>query len=289
MLFQGEHICHKKFRETYGIKKTDRTGNTDMVVQRTKEHIPKRKERNCSHSCREALRSPFCRAGKLLPEKVSLCASLKKIKRASLTLETAMVMPLFMLGLIAMISFMDVYKLQTEHLVKLCERAKQAGMYAYAFHGGGAEEITLPDLYVFRPTGGIAPLPPLWLHTTVKVHPWTGKEWDIFQDGIGQEEEEMVYVTEKGRVYHRNPGCSYLNVSVSQVGSAHIGSMTNRQGQRYSACEICCAGQTPGGSVYITSSGNRYHNLESCSGLKRSVRMVKHSHVEGMSACSRCG
>lgn len=288
MLFQGERVWQKKCREKHGMINTDRTGNTDMFIQRKKEHALKKRERNYFHSCHGALRSPLCRPGMLLPGKVSFRTSWKKMKKASLTLETAMVMPLFMLGLISMISFMDVYKLQTEHLVRLCEKAKLAGMCAYAFSGQGTEEITLPDFYTYRPPGGIVPLPSLWLHTSVKVRAWTGKEWEVFQDS-GRQEEEMVYVTEKGRVYHRNPGCSYLNPSVNQVGSAYMASMTNQYGQHYSACEICCAGQAPGGSVYITSSGNRYHNLESCSGLKRTVRMVKHAQVKGMPACSRCG
>ncbi len=289
MLFQGERIWQKKCREKQGKKKTDRTGNADMPRRKKKEHMLKKRERIVSHSCRRALSSPLYRAGMSLPGKVSSCASFKKMKKASLTLETAMVMPLFMLGMITMISFMDVYKLQTEHLVKLCERAKQAGMYAYAPGGGGPEEITLPDFYVYRPAGGIGPLPSLWLHTTVKVHAWTGKEWDVFEDGSGQEDEEMVYVTEKGTVFHRNPGCSYLSLSVNRVGSASIKFMTNSRGEHYSACEICCAGQAPGGSVYITASGNRYHNLENCSGLKRTVRMVKLSQAKGMSPCGRCG
>ena len=36
----------------------------------------------------------------------------------------------------------------------------------------------------------------------------------------------------------------------------------------------------------MTKSGNRYHNLESCSGLKRTVKLVKQSDVHGMRACS---
>ena len=45
-----------------------------------------------------------------------------------------------------MIHFMDVYRIQTEHLSKLCQSAKEAGMYAYVVGGDGVEEITLPDV-----------------------------------------------------------------------------------------------------------------------------------------------
>lgn len=55
--------------------------------------------------------------------------------KASLAVETALVLPLFFMGMVTLISFMDIYRLQTEHLTKLCERAKQAGMYAYVLEG----------------------------------------------------------------------------------------------------------------------------------------------------------
>ncbi len=67
--------------------------------------------------------------------KVSLCAFGKEIKeqvkKASLTIEAAFALPLFFFGMVTMIHFMDVYRIQTEHLSKLCQSAKEAGMYAY--------------------------------------------------------------------------------------------------------------------------------------------------------------
>ncbi|MDO4340162.1 MAG: hypothetical protein Q4C91_19065 [Eubacteriales bacterium] len=216
---------------------------------------------------------------------------MKKIKKASLAVETALVLPLFFLGMVTMISFMDIYKLQTEHLSSLCEKAKEAGMYAYVPGGAGPEEITLPDIYIYEPVGGLIPLPKVWMHNTVKVHAWTGKDFEVFQDGESAdgENEEMVYVTESGSVYHKKPDCTYLDLSINRASGSAVASMRNAYGECYGACEICSRNQKPAGSVYITKTGNRYHNLESCSGLKRTVRMVKHSHAEGMGACSRCG
>ncbi|MDO4307975.1 MAG: hypothetical protein Q4C77_14235 [Eubacteriales bacterium] len=205
-----------------------------------------------------------------------------------MVVETAMVLPMFFLGMVTIISFMDVYKLQTEHLMKLCEKTKEAGMYAYVLNGNGPEEVTLQDVYSYKPIGGLVSLPNIWMHNTVKVRAWTGKEYAAFEDEA-ESGEEMVYMTDSGEVYHKSLNCSYLNVSISQVGGKSISSLKNAYGEKYEPCEICSSNQGPGGAVYITKKGNRYHNLESCSGLKRTVRMVKISGTGGVAACRRCG
>ena len=210
------------------------------------------------------------------------------LKRGSLAVETALALPLFFLGMVTLISFMDIYKLQTEHLTSLCTRAKQTGMYACLVGDNGPENITLPDIYTYKPFGGLLPLSGVVIYNHVKVHAWTGTE---FPDNGGEqgEVEQMVYVTASGSVYHKNPGCSYLNVSLKQIPGSSVKSASNQYGEHYSACETCSRNQNPAGVVYVTEQGNRYHNLESCSGLKRSVKLVKSSTVSGMSACSRCG
>lgn len=247
----------------------------------------KRHERNESSLLRFAfLFDPMSRRSGRFSEKAFLCTSL--IKKASIAVETALVLPLFFLGMVTLLSFMDVYKIQTEHLQILCERAKEAGMYAYVLDGKGPEEITLPDVYSYTPPGGIIPLPKVWMHNTVKVHAWTGADHTGTAQ-TGKPEEEMVYVTESGSVYHRNPGCRYLSVSLEQMSGSGVGSARNTYGEKYYPCESCSDHQKPAGTVYITKSGNRYHNRESCSRLKRTVRLVKISQVQGKGACSLCG
>lgn len=246
-------------------------------------------QRKGSLGCHSLLIPPI--RSKTIPGKVSLCASFRKIKKASLAVETAFVLPLFFLGMVTMISFMDIYKLQTEHLSKLSKNAQEAGMYAYIAGEKGPEEITLPDVYSYDPIGGLVALPRVWMHNTVKVHAWTGSEYgSLGGDGDGEgETEPMVYVTENGTVCHKSLSCTYLDLSVTQVSGGAVSSMRNQNGEKYHACETCSRGQSPGGTVYVTQQGNRYHNLESCSGLKRTVRMVKASQVSEMCSCSRCG
>lgn len=274
----------------------DRCGTKMKFVKREMKHEMKCKmkcERILSYRRRFGTQPPKC--GRTPCGKVSFCTSLKRLwgktmVRASLAVETAFVLPLFFMGMVTLISFMDIYKQQTEHLTKLCASAKQMGMYAYEAEGGGPEEITLPDVYLYKPIGGFIPLPSIPMHNTVKVHAWTGRDAEAFSD-TGEEapREKMVYVTESGTVYHKDLRCSYIDLSVNRVSGKSVAGMRNQYGEKYTACEICSRNQPAGGSVYVTGQGNRYHNLASCSGLKRSVRMVKESDIGEMHACSRCG
>ena len=107
--------------------------------------------------------------GEVSSVKVSFCTSFRgKIKKGSLAVETALVLPLFFLGMVTLISFMDIYKLQTEHLTALCTKAKQAGMYAYLPGGDSVDDITLPDIYTYKPFGGLIPLPDVVVYNHVK-------------------------------------------------------------------------------------------------------------------------
>lgn len=252
--------------------------------------VRKLKERKGSLKKGKAVFPPRHRR-KYIFGKVFFCISAPGLRRASMAVETAMVLPLFFMGMVTMICFMDIYKLQTEHLTKLCEKAKEAGMYAY-LSGEGAKELTFPDMYVYQPVGGLIPLPDVRMYNLVKVHAWTGKETGDGMEGEtdgGEEENGMVYVTESGSVYHKHADCTYLRLSIQQVSGASATSRRNIYGERYQCCDSCSRGQPPAGMVFITKTGNRYHNSRNCSGLKRTVRLVKPSYVEGMDACSRCG
>lgn len=262
----------------------------EMMVKKDMQSLKWRKtRRNSSLGNHSAEASPALVRN--LFGKGSLCAFLKKIsvklKKASLTVEAAMVLPLFFLAMVTMVSFMDLYKLQTEHLSKLCQSVKDAGMYAYAV-SEGTEEITLPDVYSYKPVGGIIPLPTKWNYNSVKVHAWTGTSWEETSEPE-EKPEKMVYVTASGTVYHKSLDCSYLKLSVSQISGTEVASRRNESGEKYYACESCSRGQKPAGCVYITKSGNRFHNDRTCSGLKRTVRLVKESKAANLSACQRCG
>ncbi|MBO6000033.1 MAG: hypothetical protein J6P87_10130 [Lachnospiraceae bacterium] len=104
------------------------------------------------------------------------------------------------------------------------------------------------------------------------------------------EEEEIVFVTESGTVYHRNAACSYLKLSVEAVDRRQVSGLRNNSRAKYYPCEICRAAANSSGTVYITDDGNRYHCSRECSGLKRTIRAVPlSSAAQCYGPCSRCG
>ncbi len=128
----------------------------------------------------------------------------------------------------------------------------------------------------------------------VKTRAFVGQVMKCYQEqeenGNREEakEKEMVYVAENGSVYHLSENCSHLKLSISIISARQIEDARNQSGSRYKACEKCVGGNKAEEVVYIAKDGERYHNLLSCSGLKRTIYFVPYSEVEGKRKCSRC-
>lgn len=116
------------------------------------------------------------------------------------------------------------------------------------------------------------------------VKPWTGYE----KNGIESDDDQIVYVTKTGSVYHTDYQCKYLQLSIHFVPYSGVSDLRNEDGGKYHACENCVHGGNMSG-VYITDYGNKYHNSLNCSGLKRTIYSVKKAECKGMGACSKCG
>ena len=114
------------------------------------------------------------------------------------------------------------------------------------------------------------------------------KGWNGYQkEGMFTPREDIVYITETGIVYHKDYHCTYLDLSIQMAAKTQIQTMRNEVGEKYHACERC--GMSAGNRVYITKQGNRYHSSLGCSGLKRKIYAIPKSEVMGKGACSRCG
>ena len=118
------------------------------------------------------------------------------------------------------------------------------------------------------------------------MHTFIGYEKGLDERSNEKKEEEYVYVTETGTVYHKDRECTYLRLSIREVDKSALKDLRNSSGHKYYACGSC--GKAAGGKVYITSDGTCYHSSLSCHGLKRTVNCIPLSKVGGRRPCSRC-
>ena len=203
---------------------------------------------------------------------------LRACKRGSLTIEAAVIIPAFVLGLLAMVSVISVKREAMDIQEELfCE-----AMDVAIDETDGAEYRKL-DIRreLFPLTRAFGPLS-VTVERKCLVHVWNGYGRGYYPD------DEIVFVTKDSEVYHRDRNCSHLKLSVREVTGSEVPSLRNESGSRYKSCGICHS-RLSDGKLYITAEGDRYHNSITCSGLKRTVYAVYLSEVKDNRPCSRCG
>lgn len=248
-------------------------------------------------------------------------APLCTLKKASFTLEAAVVLPLLAGFFVSVLFFFQVLMIQQEVEKALEYTGRKMAVLAY-----GEEEGKMPDLaeaefifarelkesncpmryvkgnhiyldmhsssvkgnYIWLYTGYQVQLPigffgktQILVTQSVKTRKWTGYQ------GINEEEnaDGFVYVTEHGSVYHESLNCAYLDLSIQSVSVNEVENLRNKDGAKYYSC-ASCKGDT--GNVYITDYGTCYHTSLSCSGLKRTVHLIRKSEAGNYGACSKC-
>lgn len=248
--------------------------------------------------------------------------SVSAFKEASITVEAAMAVPIFFLAVVALIYLMEIMAVQTAMRAGLQYAGKRAAEETYVVtmvmpshleHDiveavgakrldrsivvGGSGGIKCSGSRISPRTGigevmvtyevrlpiPMFGVPPVKYQEKIRIKAWVGYE----KPGFDKDDEETVYVTETGMVYHKDYHCTYLELSIHMIPSEGIENLRNESGGKYYPCEHCM--RNGGSGVYITDTGNRYHSSLSCSGLKRTVYAVPLSEVIGKGACSRCG
>lgn len=146
--------------------------------------------------------------------------------------------------------------------------------------------ISVTLFYRVEPMFGIMGFSGFSMSNRCRMKAWTGYRQPIDKESENGE-EELVYVTENGSVYHKSRQCTHLTLSVREVEKKSLEVLRNEDGGKYYACELCQIGNQQ--SVFLTDEGNRYHTSLMCSGLKRTVYIIRLSEAGGRRACSRCG
>ncbi len=248
----------------------------------------------------------------------------------SLTVEAALVFPLFLFGVTAFLYLFLLLRLQTQVERILTDTGRELAQEAYltaagdgfadaaspAFRSSRALEAGLSGKAVSGilsgGIGGISTsksrwdpeksvftleasyqvvLPPgiSWFHPVKIVQKKTVRGWTGFgsREKQTEREEEIVYVTDHGTVYHRSLACRHLKLSVRQAGLEEAERLRNDSGGKYYPCERCWKNSSS--LVYITESGDRYHGKLNCPGLTRGIHAVLLSETGGLPPCSACG
>lgn len=132
----------------------------------------------------------------------------------------------------------------------------------------------------------------LQLLQRVRMRGWTGYTPKLEDSKDYSEEdtdEDVVYITETGTVYHVSKNCSHLKLSTHKALLEELKELRNDSGGKYQECHLCKSDtKNSQAYVYITDTGDRYHLKLDCSGLKRTVTSIPISEVGSRTKCKRC-
>ena len=221
----------------------------------------------------------------------------------SITVETALVLPIFLFAMLSVMYITDAIRISASNIEKLSEQAYTFAKYAYAGNAflegtalsdtvdminGGDDIIDLVKGYrIDVPFDFLGAFDPYTVDR-VRVRAFTG--YDNTRHGSDSDDtpEDMVYVTERGSVYHRSLGCSHLNLNIRSVSYKKLSGERANDGAKYHACEYCASHGGSPATVYITDDGSRYHTTLSCGALKRTIHEVPLSQTS-LPPCKECG
>lgn len=239
------------------------------------------------------------------------------LRKGSLTVETALVLPLFLFAMVTVLFLFRVLQLQylvgyaldraVSETALLREETPETvivrtkilfykelvetgapvslavlGLGGFAWRDSTADEryLNMKIKYQVKLPGWLLGKRLLTVKETSTCRRWTGDAAGK-SDGSG---ESWVYVTPGGIVYHRSRDCTHLKLSINAVFSTRLSGDL----KTYRKCERCIKKQKLPAIVYVAEKGECYHIRLDCSGLKRTIYMIRQSQAGGKSACMRC-
>lgn len=256
-----------------------------------------------------------------LKKRASSFISYKSVK-ASMTLEAALVLPVFLFAVLSLISTINIMKIKSCMDVAVAEAGNEIAIENY---GGYVGDLAMPlyvrqkinafldknlspkdaeniskyifvtdislfeeeNIVAFRVDYRVTPNFGILGLSSVKLHTtYYGHSWLGYEKK--EEKETMVYISKEANVYHLNKNCTHLNVTIKEIPYANLDNYRNNSREKYKICSFC-DNLTNNGTVYITPEGSNYHKIETCIGLTRSIYTVPLSTVLHKNVCTRCG
>ncbi len=250
------------------------------------------------------------------------------MKKGSITVEAAMVLPIFMFFLLGISYIICLISLQYTIQTALSDTANQMSLVGYFNKEEKSKlaiqidfNMNLDNEYLGKNCiwGGIITLSKSYYKdkdltlianyvVEIPVPFWDTMHISIEQIArtrlfVGRDRREeanksntdvnvrYVYITDTGCVYHETENCSHLRRAIQTVERTVMSSKRNEAGGKYYSCELCGKGKNSAdfSFFYITADGDRYHYDKECSGLKRTIRKVPYESVKTWRACKRCG
>lgn len=294
-----------------------------------------------SFCCRNRMNVQASKIGQTDKRKVLLCRNAtaerlntdnkKAYLPASATVEAAIVLPLYIYAVIAVIYVLQIALIKREVSTAAYNSLRTLSKYTYSYEkvegkkgplsstvlyalmlgelgmdfgeknnivGGNAgliiansellkegNELKLVLQYAVRNPFDIFGIGIISIKQECSVQAWLGEDFSSWKEAS---QEEWVYITQQGSVYHTNCNCSYIHLVSTKIRFNEIDGQRNISGGKYYPCEKCAV-NTKSETVYVTSYGDRYHVSPNCSKLKRYVLRVPLASVENRELCSKCG
>lgn len=217
------------------------------------------------------------------------------LRKASFTVEAALVLPLFLLSVLALFSMLDFYRIYTKERMELIQKAKKTAIYAYMPGDSPSISDLFPDGYItltkivdYKIPFAPFPLPRIQVPCHARVHAWCGYLGPNNEGQNSEKSKEMVFVTDYESVYHTTPSCSHLDLQIFESSLSEAQRVRNKDGARYTPCEKCIGSGNTHNLVYLSEHGTAYHNTPDCSGLKRNIHLIPLEDAAGLNICSRC-
>lgn len=246
----------------------------------------------------------------------------EKYVKASMTLEAALVLPLFLFAVLSLLSIFDIMKIKSCMDIAVAEVGNEIAVECYGGYVGDlikplyisfkiqsfldknlseedsekiSKDILVTDISFleeenilkFRVDYKVTPDFGMLGLKPIRLHTkYYGHNWLGYT--ADKDTETMVYTSNAATVYHTDKNCTYLNITVKEIPWDSVDKYRSDSGHIYQKCNLCDELENTG-KVYITVDGKNYHNVENCIGLTRSIYTVPLSTLSNKKVCSRCG